>query len=195
MSLIRTISFAVIAAALAVGCATQPEQAAPAASSATQAPPVLPISQTPRGVEITLPDNVLFASGRAELDAALSAPYLDRLGRLLLTKTDKRILVEGHTDATGGDELNRRLSVQRALSVADALVSRGVPRSRIETNGLASTRPVAPNDVEAGRRLNRRSEVIVLGETIENISRGEPQNSFEDAAARVRAALEQGARK
>lgn len=195
MSLLRTISFAIIGAALAVGCASQPEQSAPAASVTSPPIPVLPLSQTARGVEITLPDNVLFASGKAELDVGLSAPYLDRLARLLTAKTDKRILVEGHTDATGADELNRRLSVQRAQSVADALVSRGVPRTRIDTTGLASSRPVAPNDVEAGRRLNRRSEVIVLGETVENISRGEPQNSFEDAAARVRAALEQGARK
>lgn len=195
MSLLRTLSFAVISAAFVMGCASQPEQVAPVASAGTQQSPVLPISQTARGVEITLPDNVLFASGKAELDAGLSAPYLDRLARLLTTKTDKRILIEGHTDATGGDELNRRLSVQRALSVADALAARGVPKARIETTGLASSRPIAPNDVEAGRRLNRRSEVIVLGETVENISRGEPQNSFEDAAARVRAALEQGGRK
>ncbi|TAG78892.1 MAG: OmpA family protein, partial [Burkholderiales bacterium] len=170
MSLFRTISLSVICAALAIGCASRPEHSAVANSAAPQ-PPVLPISQSARGVEITLPDSVLFASGKADLEASLSAPYLDRLARLLTTKTEKRILVEGHTDATGGDELNRRLSMQRAQSVAEALIARGVPGARIETTGLASTRPVAPNDVEAGRRLNRRSEVIVLGETVENIAR------------------------
>lgn len=192
----RTCVAFTAAAVLLTGCTTTavaPPTAPPAAAVSPTV--VLPIAQTPRGVEFTLPDSVLFASGRSDMNNSLAAPYLDRIATLLKTKSDKRVLVEGHTDATGAVELNQRLSRERAAAVANALSERGVPRERIDQAGLAATRPVAPNDVESGRRLNRRSEVVLLGETIEVITRGEPQNSFEDAAARVRAALEQGAKK
>jgi outer membrane protein OmpA-like peptidoglycan-associated protein len=192
----RTCVALAAAAVLLTGCTTTavaPPTAPPAAAVSPTV--VLPIAQTPRGVEFTLPDSVLFASGRSDMNNSLAAPYLDRIATLLKTKSDKRVLVEGHTDATGAVELNQRLSKERAAAVANALSERGVPRERIDQAGLAATRPVAPNDVESGRRLNRRSEVVLLGETIEAITRGEPQNSFEDAAARVRAALEQGAKK
>lgn len=179
------------------GCAAIPApQPAPPPVAATSAPSVvLPIAQTARGVEFTLPDSVLFATGRSDLNDALAKPYLDRIATLVTTKSEKRVLVEGHTDSTGTAELNLRLSRERAAAVVKALTDRGVPAARIDQNALAATRPIAPNDVEAGRRLNRRSEVVLLGETMDVVTRGEPQNSFEDAAARVRAALDQGAKK
>ena len=141
-------------------------------------------------MQIVLPDNVLFQSGKAELNESESAAYLDRIAVLLTTKTVKRIAVEGHTDNVGSAALNQRLSEQRADAVANALITRAVPSERISRRGLSFTQPVAPNDVDAGRRLNRRTELIVLDETVENITRGEPANAFEDAAARVKAALE-----
>jgi outer membrane protein OmpA-like peptidoglycan-associated protein len=184
---------------LLAACATEPERpaiVAPVAAPVAAEPSVkLPIVQSARGVEVTLPDSVLFDSGKAELKEALAAPYLDRLAELLKRGADKLLLVEGHTDSQGALSINQKLSEQRAGAVADALVRRGVAVARMERKGFAASRPVAPNDVEAGRRLNRRSEIIILGETIENFTRGEPANSFEDAAARVKAALEAGGKK
>ena len=80
----------------------------------------------------------------------------------------------------------------RADAVANPLVARAVPTDRLTRRGLSFTQLVAPNDVDAGRRLNRCTEVIVLDETVENITRGEPANAFEDAAAQVKTALEAG---
>ena len=114
---------------------------------------------------------------------------------LLTTKTAKLIAVEGHTDNIGASALNQKLSEQRADAVAAALIVRGVPAARVSKRGLSFSQPTAPNDVEAGRRLNRRTELIVIDETVANITQGEPANSFEDAAARVKAALEAGAGK
>jgi len=173
------------------GCVSTPPEPKPA-PVAVRPKVVLPIAQIDRGVQIVLPDTVLFETGKANLNEGDSGPYLDRIAMLLTTKTDKRISVEGHTDNVGAAPLNQRLSEQRADAVASALVTRGVPAERVARRGLSFTQPAAPNDVEAGRRLNRRTELIVIDETVENITRGEPANSFEDAAARVRAALEAG---
>ena len=128
----------------------------------------------------------------ARADRDRGHAYLDRIAVLLTTKTGKQIAVEGHTDNVGAAALNQKLSEQRADAVADALVTRGVPAARISRRGFSFTQPAAPNDVEAGRRLNRRTELIVIDETVANITRGEPANAFEDAAARVKAALEAG---
>ncbi len=189
----RRVLFAIAALTFAIlaGCASAPEpKPAAAAPVAVRPAVVLPIAQIDRGVQIVLPDNVLFQSGKAELNESESAAYLDRIAVLLTTKTVKRIAVEGHTDNVGSAALNQRLSEQRADAVANALITRAVPSERISRRGLSFTQPVAPNDVDAGRRLNRRTELIVLDETVENITRGEPANAFEDAAARVKAALE-----
>ena len=124
-----------------------------------------------------------------------SAPYLDHIAVLLTTKTEKLIAVEGLTDNVGTGALNQKLSEQRADAVAAAPIARGVPVARVSKRGLSFSQPAAPNDADAGRRLNRRTELIVLDETVANITQGEPANSFEDAAARVKAALEAGAGK
>ena len=179
---------------LLAGCASAPPEPAPAPPPGPVANPsvVLPIAQLDRGVQIVLPDSVLFETGKATLNDAASAPYLDRIAHLLISKTAKQIAVEGHTDNVGTAALNQRLSEQRADAVADALITRGVPTGRVTRRGLSFTQPTAPNDVEAGRRLNRRTELIVIDETVANITRDEPANAFEDAAARVKAALEAG---
>lgn len=172
-----------LATLLMLGCASQP----PAPAAVT-----LPIQQSARGVEIMLPESVLFETGKAELNVRASEGYFDKIAQLLTTKTDKKILIEGHTDATGNAAVNQKLSEQRAQVVLDALKVRGVPEARMSTKGEASRRPVAPNDLEAGRRLNRRTEIVILEENSANLMRGEPANAFEDAAERIRRILEQG---
>ena len=191
----RTMSrLAPLLLAALAGCASAPPPpvAAPAPAPVARPAVVLPIAQIDRGVQIVLPDSVLFETGKATLNDAASAPYLDRIAHLLVSKTAKQIAVEGHTDNVGTAALNQRLSEQRADAVAEALITRGVPTGRVTRRGLSFTQPTAPNDVEAGRRLNRRTELIVIDETVANITRDEPANAFEDAAARVKAALEAG---
>lgn len=185
---------AALALAALAGCASAPPPA-PAPAPVAKPTVVLPMAQLDRGVQIVLPDAVLFESGKAALNVGASAPYLDRVATLLTTKTTKQISVEGHTDNVGSAAGNQKLSEQRAAAVSAALLERGVPEARMSKRGFSFSQPAAPNDVEAGRRLNRRTELIVIGETVANISRDEPANSFEDAAARVKAALEAGAGK
>ncbi len=75
-------------------------------------------------------------------------------------------LIEGHTDALGGEEFNQQLSERRARSVKDYLVSKGVAEHRIEIKGYGETRPIADNSTITGRSQNRRIEFVVLGESL-----------------------------
>ncbi len=168
---------------LGSGCASKP---APQEVTKAIAEARLPIAQIDRGVLIWLPDQVLFETGKAEFKQELAQPYLDKVARLLTEKTDKKVALEGHTDNVGSAEFNLALSARRAESVRQALLSRGVPQERLETASFGLTQPVAPNDTDVGRALNRRVEVIVLDETVANITRGEPENSFEAAFEKLK---------
>jgi outer membrane protein OmpA-like peptidoglycan-associated protein len=135
---------------------------------------------------------VLFEVGRSDLDARLAGPYLDRVAGLLTTKTTKAVSVEGHTDSDGSAALNDSLSKARAAALSAALQARGVAAARISTTGYSFNRPVASNATEDGKRLNRRVEVVVLEEKVENITAGEPAGSFESALARVKDLMDRG---
>lgn len=168
-----------------------------AACQTTPAPapyrgPVLPIQQAERGVEIFLPSAALFETGKSALNASEAGPYLDRIAHLVTTKSDKAIALEGHADNTGAAELNQKLSDERAAEIGKALVARGVPAARIKTAGFAARRPVASNSTDEGRRLNRRVEVVLLEEKVENITRGEPAGAFASAWDQLKALIDQG---
>ena len=91
-----------------------------------------------------------------------SFPELDKTVRFLVENPKVRIEVSGHTDNIGADVRNKTLSLNRARSVAAYMTDKGIPVSRIRVNGLGSSRPVAPNDTEENRALNRRIEFLVL---------------------------------
>ena len=72
-----------------------------------------------------------------------------------------RLVIAGHTDSEGGDTYNQDLSEKRAASVMAWLTGKGIEASRLSSEGLGESRPVADNGNEAGRALNRRVEVRV----------------------------------
>jgi outer membrane protein OmpA-like peptidoglycan-associated protein len=98
---------------------------------------------------------IYFRTNSAELDRA-SDPLLDSVADIANRCPGVKIEVSGHTDSTGDRLSNMRLSAARAGSVADFLIRRGVRRERISATGFGDTRPVAPNETEAGRAQNRR---------------------------------------
>ncbi len=115
-------------------------------------------------LKLTLDSEVSFDFDRAEIKPAFR-PSLDKLGRVLRRYDRTEVLVVGHTDATGPDEYNQRLSERRAMAVADYLSSNtGVDRFRLRTEGRGEREPRADNSTEAGRQLNRRVEVYVRPE-------------------------------
>jgi len=127
------------------------------------------VTQTKRGVQITSDERVLFDSGKAEIKAD-GVVYIQRVATILKTKTKANVEVAGHTDNVGGEALNQQLSVRRANAVREALVKQGVEAGRIKAQGYGMSQPVADNNTPQGRQANRRTEILVLGETEANIS-------------------------
>lgn len=91
-----------------------------------------------------------------------SFPELDRIVALLMKNTYYVIHIEGHTDSIGTDEYNLQLSRLRAESVRDYLIKRGIEQGRIVIFGYGASKPIAPNETEEGRALNRRVEIWFL---------------------------------
>jgi outer membrane protein OmpA-like peptidoglycan-associated protein len=125
------------------------------------------VTQGTNGVLVRLPEKVLFDFDQSTLRAD-SAPALAR-AVVLLKRSDKPVIVEGHTDNVGTHEYNMQLSEVRATTVADALEARGIPPSRITTKGFAYDRPVASNDTPEGQAKNRRTEIVIVGESEDRI--------------------------
>lgn len=94
-----------------------------------------------------------------------SRPILDEAAEILRANPEVRISIEGHTDATGSDAYNERLSVRRGEAVFRYLVNRGVAPERMEVIGYGESRPVADNATEQGRAQNRRVELHVISPT------------------------------
>ncbi|CAM3768091.1 Outer membrane porin F [Pseudomonas reidholzensis] len=112
-----------------------------------------------RGMLITFGD-VLFDTGRSELRQGSQRDIL-QLAQYLLDNPERKVLVEGFTDATGSDGLNQMLSERRAAAVGNALRRQGIAAERVVTAGYGKQYPVATNADGQSRQLNRRVEVII----------------------------------
>jgi outer membrane protein OmpA-like peptidoglycan-associated protein len=114
---------------------------------------------TDRGYVLTLSD-IQFRTDEAALTAdAMRKLY--PLVTLLKENANQDIIIEGYTDSSGAQDYNQELSEQRAMAVRDFFVSTGVDPQRIIARGYGEADPVASNATEAGRRENRRVEIIV----------------------------------
>ncbi|MBW1791776.1 MAG: OmpA family protein [Deltaproteobacteria bacterium] len=101
-----------------------------------------------------------------DFDSATVRPGLyseiDRVATIMRNYSQTLIRIEGHTDSLGSEEYNLDLSRRRALAVQDLLIQRGVATHRLEIIGYGESSPVAANDTESGRRLNRRVEIKIV---------------------------------
>lgn len=112
-------------------------------------------------INLIMPGNITFSSSKANIEQNFYS-VLDSVV-LVLKEFDKTlIVVAGHTDSSGSDALNQGLSVQRAQSVSGYLSAAGILNDRIESIGFGETQPVANNNTEAGKELNRRVEITLL---------------------------------
>jgi outer membrane protein OmpA-like peptidoglycan-associated protein len=132
-------------------------------------PKAVQVRQTERGVQLSSDERVLFDTGKSEIKPD-GMVYIERVASILKTKTQANAMVEGHTDNVGGAALNQQLSVRRANAVRDALVKQGVPAARVQAQGFGLSKPIADNATPEGRQANRRTDIFVLGETVEKIA-------------------------
>lgn len=125
---------------------------------------ILETRESARGLIVSLSD-VLFDTGSATLKPG-AREKLARVSGILVSHPGLRLEIEGHTDNVGSDELNQKLSEQRAESVRVYLVQQKIPSDTVGTAGLGESQPVATNGTAAGRQQNRRVELVVSGDII-----------------------------
>jgi outer membrane protein OmpA-like peptidoglycan-associated protein len=118
----------------------------------------LKAKKTDRGMVLTLGD-VLFDTGKATLKAGAYGT-VDRLAKVMNEAPDRKVMIEGHTDSVGSEELNQALSERRAAAVQTALLERGVRSDQIIAVGKGKSYPIASNEDAGGRQRNRRVEMI-----------------------------------
>lgn len=116
-------------------------------------------TETARGVVVSL-SGILFDVGKATLKPA-SQLSVAKLAGILMVFSNMNLSIEGYTDSTGSADLNMRLSMDRARSVYEFLMTQGVSNSRMKYQGFGPENPVAPNDTETNRARNRRVEVVL----------------------------------
>lgn len=114
-----------------------------------------------KGASIVL-NNLFFETGKSELKPE-STPELNRVGKLMKENPSLNIELQGHTDNTGSEVVNIKLSQQRAEAVKGYLIGIKVPASRLQAKGYSSSKPIGDNSTEQGRALNRRTELMVIG--------------------------------
>jgi outer membrane protein OmpA-like peptidoglycan-associated protein len=118
------------------------------------------IERIGEGIKITFGGGLLFDVDRSDLRPEAQAELV-KLAEILQKYDDTNILVEGHTDATGTEQHNMDLSLQRSSSVATFLSFQGVDRNRLNAMGYGELQPIATNETTAGRQQNRRVEVAI----------------------------------
>jgi len=131
---------------------------------------VLETRDSARGLIVSMSD-VLFDTGQYSLKPG-AREKLAKVAGILIAYPTLDIQVDGYTDNVGGDDMNQKLSENRASAVRDYLVGAGVAANSVTSKGFGNTLPVASNDNSAGRQENRRVELVVSGEAI-----GSPVNA------------------
>jgi OOP family OmpA-OmpF porin len=150
----------VVAAPAAPAPAAAP--AAPAARPAPAPAPAAAAPQPPAATKVTYAADAFFDFDKSVLKPEGKAKLDDLVGKIQGINLEVIIAV-GHTDSVGSDAYNQKLSVRRAESVKAYLVSKGIEKNRVYTEGKGEKQPVADNKTAEGRAKNRRVEIEVVG--------------------------------
>jgi len=130
----------------------------------TQLNSVLATSESARGLIVNMSD-VLFDTGKYTLKSTTQVS-LAKVAGILEAYPGLKVQVEGYTDSTGSDQLNQKLSENRASAVKDFLVAQGEAQGSISSTGFGKNDPVADNGTSSGRSQNRRVNLVVSGDAI-----------------------------
>jgi OOP family OmpA-OmpF porin len=142
------------------GAVAAPAVAAPPVARSAPAP--APAPQAPAASKVTYAADTFFDFDKSVLKPAGKAKLDDLVGKVKGINLEVIIAV-GHTDSVGNDAYNQKLSVRRAESVKAYLVTKGIEKNRIYTEGKGEKQPVADNKTKEGRAKNRRVEIEVVG--------------------------------
>ena len=109
---------------------------------------------------VTFKSDVLFDTNSAALKAG-SYDEMTRVAQVLNQYPETTIMIAGHTDSAGNETYNQQLSERRAAAVKNALTGQGVNPARMSTIGYGESKPIADNNTESGRQMNRRVEITI----------------------------------
>jgi len=112
-------------------------------------------------LKVNIPNDISFATGSAAIKPELRSVLETFANGLSKDSTGMHVRIVGHTDSTGSEAVNNPLSLERADSVKNFLVDRGVPASHVETIGRGEREPIASNETAEGRAKNRRVEIFL----------------------------------
>lgn len=144
--------------AIAPAMAPAPAAAGAPAAAATPAAPAAP----PAATKVTYAADAFFDFDKSVLKPEGKAKLDDLVGKIQGINLEVIIAV-GHTDSVGSDAYNQKLSVRRSEAVKAYLVSKGIEKNRVYTEGKGEKQPVADNKTAEGRAKNRRVEIEVVG--------------------------------
>lgn len=118
------------------------------------------VERVGEGIRVVFDSGILFSTGSSTITST-SRYNLEKLASILNRYDDTNVVIEGHTDSVGSEQSNQTLSERRAQAVANLLKTYSVSGTRLSPVGYGETRPVASNETESGRRLNRRVEILI----------------------------------
>jgi len=114
-----------------------------------------------QAIKVTFDSGILFSTNSSTLNQA-SITALTQFANSLKTNPETDVQIFGHTDSSGNDKINIPLSQSRAGSVQNFLQGQGIPGTRMTSQGMGSSQPVADNSTSAGKAQNRRVEIYIL---------------------------------
>ena len=132
-----------------------------AAQAASDLAKIATVTQSPRGMVITLSGSILFVTAKWDLLPTAQLKLNDVATALIKEDPLSKMVVEGYSDSQGGVAYNQELSMHRAQAVRDYLVTRGIATDRITAQGFGLTNPIADNKSPEGRANNRRVQIVV----------------------------------
>jgi outer membrane protein OmpA-like peptidoglycan-associated protein len=181
----KKIALGLVLVMMTMGCHAQVKVQAKAPPPPPAAEPEpAPAPEPQAGEQVVLPDQIEFESNQARIkQTPKTVETLEKLAELMKKHPNvTKLRIEGHTDNVGSNRLNERLSKARADAVAKWLSQHEVDDKRLVTVGFGAKKPIKPNDSEANRALNRRTEYYVAeleGKKVDGDVKG-----FEDEPAK-----------
>jgi outer membrane protein OmpA-like peptidoglycan-associated protein len=131
--------------------------------------------------QIVIHEKIQFETNKAAIKPE-SGSLLEEITNVIKQNPQiKRLSIEGHTDSTGADKHNQKLSEQRAAAVRDHLVQHGVEAERLSARGWGKTKPIGDNSTAIGREENRRVEFVIVEQTGSAVVAEQPAAPVEGA--------------
>jgi outer membrane protein OmpA-like peptidoglycan-associated protein len=129
-----------------------------------QSVPTATVERLGEGISMTFESGLMFKVNSSEISETYKED-LNSVTEVFVKYPETNIVIEGHTDDSGSDQINMTLSEKRAKAVGAYLVSKGVAASRITEKWYGESQPKYPNDTEANRQKNRRVELAITSNT------------------------------